>query len=216
MKTKRLISRAKFSEEAGVSRAAVTKACAGALKDAVDGKSIDIDHPSAVAYIKSKRTKKTPPPAKKAKRKAAAKRKASGVPPPPSEPDDEPHYSRDAELQHVLHLTIGELLKQFGTEGQFKAWLDAKKTIAETKIKELKVAEAEGALIPREVVKVHIFGAMEASNLRILTDTPKTLTRRLYSLAKSGAPMEEGEALARKLLADQLKNVATTARRILK
>ena len=216
MPIKRLISRAEFSRQAGVSRVAVTKACTGALKDAVDGKSIDIDHPSAIEYIKSKRTKKTKTPAKKAKPAATPKKKIAPKKTVPSEPDDEPHYSRDKDLQHVLHLTIGELLKQFGTEGQFKAWLDAKKTIAETKIKELKVAEAEGALIPREVVKVHIFGAMEASNLRILTDTPKTLTRRLYSLAKSGAPMEEGEALARKLLADQLKNVATTARRILK
>jgi len=49
---KQLESRAKFARRAKVSAAAVTKACNGILKPAVNGKYIDAAHPVAVAYLK--------------------------------------------------------------------------------------------------------------------------------------------------------------------
>lgn len=49
---KQLESRAKFARRAGVSAAAVTKACNSILKPAIDGKYIDAAHPVAVAYLK--------------------------------------------------------------------------------------------------------------------------------------------------------------------
>ena len=49
---KQLESRAKFARRAGVSAAAVTKACSTILKPAVDGKYIDVGHPVAIAYLK--------------------------------------------------------------------------------------------------------------------------------------------------------------------
>ncbi len=60
---KKLVSRAEFARQAGVSAAAVTKACNNILKDAVDGKRIDAAHPSAVSYLEIKLRDQTPPPA---------------------------------------------------------------------------------------------------------------------------------------------------------
>ena len=217
---KRLIKKTEFAEQAGVSRAAVTKACAGALRAAVVGKLIDIDHPDAVAYIRSKQVKKTSTPTKKPRkpRAAAPSKKPISVAAaePPQPPDGGSHFSEDADLRTVLHLTLSELVKRHGTAAQFETWVKAKKTISETRIKDLAIAKAEGELILRELVKTHIFGAMEASNLRLLTDAPKTLSRRLFSMAKAGGTIEEGEELARKLIGDQLKNVTATAKRILR
>lgn len=61
--TKKLVTRTKFAEMAGVSPAAITKAAAGALIAACDGKRIDAAHADAVLYLKNKTATQTPPPA---------------------------------------------------------------------------------------------------------------------------------------------------------
>jgi hypothetical protein len=58
---KKLISRAEFGRLAGVSGAAVTKACSGALKSATEGKRIDVAHPLAVNYLETKARDQTEP-----------------------------------------------------------------------------------------------------------------------------------------------------------
>jgi hypothetical protein len=216
-RAQRLISKAEFATEAGVSRAAVTKACVGILKDAVDGGKIDIDHADAKAYILNKRKVKTPkkPAAKKTPKKTPTVKKQKKKKPEPEEPE-EPHYSKDKDIEHVLQMTISELITTYGTDAQFKAWADAKKVLSEIRLKNLKIAEAEGSLIPRDMVRLHIFGAIEAANLRLLADTPKTLARRLYALAKAGESIEEAESLTRSLMGDQLKSLKATATRLLK
>lgn len=61
--TKKLVTRTKFAEMAGVSPAAITKAAAGALIAACEGKRIDAAHADAVLYLKNKTATQTPPPA---------------------------------------------------------------------------------------------------------------------------------------------------------
>lgn len=58
---KKLISRSDFAAKAGVSGAAISKACKGPLLDAVEGKFIDLNHKSAIAYLESKKNGKTTP-----------------------------------------------------------------------------------------------------------------------------------------------------------
>jgi len=60
---KKLISRAEFARQAGVTGAAVTKACNNALKPACDGKRIDVAHTLAVDYLAMKARAQTEPPA---------------------------------------------------------------------------------------------------------------------------------------------------------
>lgn len=56
---KKLVTRTEFAVLAGVSGAAVTKACEKALKPATDGKRIDASHPAALAYIEKIANAKT-------------------------------------------------------------------------------------------------------------------------------------------------------------
>ena len=57
---KELVTRAEFSRRSDVSAASVTKACAGVLKNAVEGKRIDAKHKDAIAYLKKHSKEKAP------------------------------------------------------------------------------------------------------------------------------------------------------------
>jgi hypothetical protein len=201
MKVKRLVSKAEFSTRAGVSRAAVTKACKNSLLAAMSGDKIDLDHEAAKTYLKSRTSKPTVPPTKKAITTKA---------------DTGTHALDEENIQKVLDLTIRDVVDQFGTSAQFLDWLNAKKIIEDIRLKQIKTAKEEGVLIPRDLVKTHIFGAIESSNIRLLSDTPKTLTERLHALVKAGGTKQETQKLITEIVGSQLKNVKVTATRILR
>ncbi len=218
--TKRLISRADFSKQAGVSRPAVTKACAGALKAAVVGKSIDIDHPDAVAYIKSKHGKKTKPPAKKP-RKAAAKPKKKPVKTvtasePPEEDDERSHFSEDDDIRDVLHLTLGEIVQRHGTCTQFKAWIDAKKTIVDVQTRVVKLAVLEKTLVSRDLIKVGVIDPIDAAHRKLLTDGAKTIARRVTAMNSGGRPLEDCEDFVKDQIASFIRPMKAKVARSLK
>ena len=58
-RAKRLISKAAAAKKAGVSRAAMTKACAGPLKPALVGDQVDIDAPAFRQYVQNRQSKPT-------------------------------------------------------------------------------------------------------------------------------------------------------------
>lgn len=45
------VTRAELARRAGVSRAAITKACRGPLREAVASNGVALDHPAVVAYL---------------------------------------------------------------------------------------------------------------------------------------------------------------------
>lgn len=115
-----------------------------------------------------------------------------------------------------LGLLLRPLVARFGTERGFRDWLLSLKDIETITGKQLENARTQGFLIPRDFVKTHVFGAIEGTNRRLLSDTPKTLCRELYALAKSGAPLEDAERMARKLLGKQLETVKSRVVRALR
>ena len=149
----RLVSRAELARIAGVSRATVTELCKqGSLVDAVEGKHVDLDHPAARAYLE---------------RRGVSPEDVSSL------ANFGEGSSEDlAELASIL----SPLTERFGTEPAFKEWLDALKKIEEIREKRLKNEALEGELISRELVKTHVFGAIESSNRRLLSATPQTIT----------------------------------------
>ena len=189
----RLVSRAELARIAGVSRATVTELCKqGSLVDAVEGKHVDLDHPAARAYLE---------------RRGVSPEDISSL------ANFGEGSSEDlAELASIL----SPLTERFGTEPAFKEWLDALKKIEEIREKRLKNEALEGELISRELVKTHVFGAIESSNRRLLSDTPKTIARRLYAAAKADEPVEEAEKVVRELISSQLRPVKDTAARVLR
>ena len=229
----RLVTRSELARVAGVSPAAITKACKGGLLAACVGKRVDLDHPSVVEYLEKKGVTPTLAPNAGAKssptrpRRRPAKVESGG-------PSREPPKARprraasspptvDAEaadaaepIESFVDMTLRELTDRFGTETAFKDWLDARKKIADTREKELRNEETDGRLIERELVKTHVFGAIEAGNRRLLGDSPKTIARRLYALAKAGAAVEEAEKVVREIISSQLRPVAEDAARVLR
>lgn len=218
---RRLYTRADFARLAGVSGAAVTKACKGQLAPASVAKRIDVDHPAAVAYLEGHGV--SPPVAIHARPEPFAAesplrdrgdlrdaRPSRGAPDQPLDASSEP------DIESLADLTLRELIERYGTETQFKDWLDALKKIEDIREKRLKNEETEGRLIERELVKTHVFGAIEASNRRLLGDAPKTIARRVYAQAKSGTTLEEAESTVREIISSQLRPVKATAARVLR
>lgn len=232
-----LLSKAEFARLLGVSKPAVSKKLRGPLGAALVGSSIDAAHPAAAEEL-SKRGKKlpaarAPTKAPKARRRTAGPMtrpaaRASRAAPAPTEEGRElprPQLSEKldpvtqldaAEDERYADLTIREIADRWGTFHGFAAFLDAKKTIAETKKLELANAEKRGEVISRDMVRQHVFGNIEAVNKRLLGDAPRTIARRLYAMAKSGAPSEEAERTVRELISSQLKPVKATAARVLR
>lgn len=212
----RPISRAELARTKGVSGAAITKACKTKLADAcLPGGRIDLDHPAVQAYLGSAVAIDAPtPPEQPSKTKpelrAARARQPRREQPTPAAP------SAGADEKPLEELTVREVAERFGTTQAFKDYLDALKKVVDIREKDLKNDETEGRLIERELVKTHVFGAIEAANRRLLTDAPKTVSRRIYALAKSGATLEEAEKTVREILSSTIAPVKATASRVLR
>lgn len=225
----RLESRAAFGRLAGVSAMAISKACkpGKALELACVGPRIDLDHPAAAAYLAGKgqtptadrpavpkQAKSTPvaptPPSRRQAARASAP--ADARPLAPESPSD-----LDAvDIASLAHLSLDELTRRYGTELRLKDWLDARKKIEDVREKELKNAETQGLLIERDLVSTHLFGAFEALHLRLLSDSPKTIARRLYAACGSNVSIEEAESLVRELISAQLRPLKTEIARKLR
>ena len=224
----RVVSKAELARLAGVSKAAVTKAAASFLKPALVGKRIDVDHPAAAAWLQKKLNPPTSKPPKKPKKapskpkskKTPAAKKTPTKPKAPTESEEPPELppvelQDDATVKSYGEMKLKDLVAKFGTGAQFKEWTLAKKNLESIRALQVKNEEKEGALISRDLVKTHLFGAIENTNLRLLTDTPKTLSKRIASHVKAGGTLEEAEEIIRKVLSTQLKGVKALAQRAL-
>lgn len=206
-----LYSRAQIARDKGVSAAAVTKWCKGAGKPACVGKRVDRDHPAARKYLGLPDAEPT--------EVVKPGKKSPVAPPARRRPQPEEQAPQDVtleDIQEYADMSLDELTKKFGHAVVFKDWLDSRKKISDIREKDLKNAETEGRLISLALVKTHVFGAIESSNRRLLGDSPKTIARRLFAMARSGATIEDGEKVVREVISSQLKTVKTTAARVLR
>ena len=183
----RLIGRSKLARIAGVSPAAVTKACKTQLADACHGKRLDLDHPSVRQYLEK-----------------------HGVPLTVLRPEGAP------DVGQLVSWTLGDIVDRFGTLQGFVDYVDVRKKIGETRKIELANDEKHRTLISRELVRTHVFGFIDATNRRLLNDTPRAIAMRLYAMAKAGAPKEDVEGLVRDQISSQLRALRDHASKILR
>jgi hypothetical protein len=230
----RLITRAEFARRCDVSKAAITKACGKQLKAACVADRLDINHEAVRAYMASKgitlahatgaptkapkrRAKPPPPPTQAAKRRdkpgtkpTAPRRKADDAP----EPELELGSTEDLE---ALAAPLRQIVdSRFGTDEQFRRWLDALESIEKIIGQRLKNEETQGRLISRELVRTHVFGFIERVFRQLLGDAPKTIAARLEAVAKAGQPVEVMERTVHEIVSSQLKPLKATASRVLK
>ena len=198
---------------AGVSRQAITESCKeGLLKPAVsDNNRVDINHPAAATYLttKGKTLNK-----KAAKKKSTAKKVAEETV-DLDEPVFCPLYEIPKDIMRFRRLTLEDIYRRFGTETRFIDLLNAVKKITDTKEKDLKNAKEQGMLIPKDLVRKHVLGIIEASNARLLNDTPRTAASKLWRLFESGGTVQDAEEELKKLISSQIKSNKDKARNLL-
>jgi hypothetical protein len=130
----------------------------------------------------------------------------------PEPPDDE---GSDEDLEQLAR-RIRPIVDRFGSMHGLKDWLFALKTIEEIRAKRLDNDETEGSLIRRDFVRTHVFGAIEAANIRLVNDAPQTIARRIYAAAKAEQAVEEAEIVVHEIISSHLKPVKATAARNLR
>lgn len=217
--TKKLVSRAEFARRAGVSGAAVTKACDSILKDALEGKRIDLAHPLAASYIESKAKKQTQVVTEEPKKKpharghvVAKEAKKTGAP-------QEAEWGGIDGSQHISSLldnTLREILDEFGTDIRFVDWLSAAQKIEVINEKRLKNAQTEGHLITRDLVKRGVIDTFNAAHLRLMKDGAKSIAAGVISKHAGGAELSEVEAYVSDILGSFIKPVKGKIARVLK
>jgi hypothetical protein len=228
----RTFSRSEFARLAGVSPMAITKACRKALAPACERDRIRGNHPAAAAYLAAKgralpATDGAPTASPAATRKqrgrpttlrpAPRKGRATTTTRRPKQADPEPGQPRAeaTELEAFARL-LRPLADRYGTARGFRDWLLALKDLEAIRAKMLENEETEGRLISRELVKTHVLGAVEAANRRLLTDSPKTIARRLYAACNGKVPVEDAEQMVREAISSQLRPAHQTAARLLR
>jgi hypothetical protein len=222
----RLESKAELARLAGVSKQAVTKACRKKLAAACRADRIDLDHPAVRKFISGGSRQRA---VSDRARTAATERRdpAPAVPTPQPKPVKKsparPTASRlkEGEIGSTADLdAYAALLKpltdRFGTVRNFRDWLLALKDIEVVRQKRLSNEETEGRLISRDLVKTHVLGTFEAAFRRLLNDVPKTGARRIYSAAKAGDAVEEGERILLEVMSSHLSPLKTAAARLLR
>jgi hypothetical protein len=200
----RLVSRADLSRLAGVSRMAITKACAKALAGACHGDRIDLDDEAVRKYLE-KHGKADAAPTTPAEAKGKRPRKATPSRPP--KPDENGYSSELADF------TLHEIVQLYGTIRSYKDLLEANEKRERALKNHLDNEQRRGELIERELVQKHIVGLVDATNRRLLGDAAKTIASRLYAMARGGSAIEDGERAVREIIASQ---IAPTKRKVVK
>ena len=204
---------------AGVSAAAVTKACSAGLAPATEGKRIDANHAAAVAYL-DRRAPGKPAPKKRDGRKKAVpharghvvrneKRKRAPVWEPTGDgeiPDN---------IQDFVDMTLREIIGRFGTETRFGDWLKATKQIEDIAAARIKNAASAGELVSRHLVKIGIIDPINSAHVRLLRDGSKTIAQRSTAMVKAGATPVEIEAFVEDQIASFIRPVKAKVRRAL-
>jgi len=210
-----LVSKAELARMAGISRAAVSQACGkkGKLSAACVADRVDLSHPAVAKYMAGRGPVPEPEPKlSPASRGRARPSDAMPPEPPPAPPDAEAIKA----IEGYGHLTLNELVDRFGTDRKFRDWLDATKKIEDIRKARLSNDVTEGTLIARALVEMHVFGAIEAGNRKLLQDFPQTATKLLYESARGDIPIEDAEAKLRNLVSKQLKPVSADVERALR
>jgi hypothetical protein len=221
---------AEFARRAGVHRSSVTRLVASKLSVALlaDGR-LDAAHPAVAAWARSHGIKPaallsrlagsddaptgTAPPAARAPRAPTGRRPKSPEGSPPAQPDrpaaDAIGLDGDpltaANIERYADMTLRQVSAQFGNLRAFADEADVLKKIEDTRRLYLQNEESEGELISRELVRGHVFSWLDGLARKLLRDSAKTIVRRVYAMAKSGADIEAAEAVARDNMSAQIQ-----------
>ena len=185
-----LVSKTALAQKCGVNAKTITRSMqTGILRKAMVGNRIDLTHEATQRFIE-----------KHAKEEQVAPEVTAGKVDMSLIPED---------IRKLGNKTLVELVDIFGTDLRFKDWLAAVKSIEEIHGKRLSNEKTKGEVIDRAFVKTHILGYIDASNLRLLNDSPRTIVAKCIEMYESGEIRADIETAIMQVISKQIKNVKT-------
>ena len=194
-----LVTQAEYAAMCGVEPWRIASAVNYAIPDAIDGSSVDILHPIAVAFMQA-----GAPTATKWRELVRARGGRARLDHPDGMDVDWKPSEVPDDISIVLDKTLRYILTKFGSVEQFNTWLKTVKDAELIKEKQIKNAVSCGELIHREYVRVHMFGAIAETITRLLTDSPRTIASRSKELVESGADLEDVETLVEEIMSGHI------------
>lgn len=207
---------------AGVSPAAITKACKGELAPACRADRVDAEHEAARAYLARKgKTDGAPTSPPKPARPAPADPTPSKKPgkSPRSKltaPGPKTRRKVTAETVDELERDLAPFVEKWGTVRDVRDQLLAIKDIQTIRGKRLQNDETEGRLVSWDLVTTSLLGLIDATFRRLLGDAAKTISREMYAMRKAELPVEDAERKAREILSSHLAALKANAARLLR
>lgn len=217
----RLYPAARIAEACGISRQGLNKFCREKCPDARHGNKIDINDPIMRAYMESKNAdvskqllpadERTDPqattPVSQRESKLSISRRGSGA----ANHQKKLTATQNKTVEQVDisdhgNLTLNELVSYFGSDENYRGWLQAKKTQVEIVEREIKVQEKTGEVVKREAMKKSAFGFLEEMNSRLLVDSAVTIATKIYAHCESGDSIEEATKTVREEISKSIKN----------
>lgn len=193
--SEQLTTKASFARLAGVSAAAITKACKTILAPAMVGKRIDMNHKAAKTYLSGsesnqRQTIEILDPGEKKPHvrghSAARELKKRGT-------DTDNAFTVPENIQAFADMSLRDVIAQFGTDVRFLDWLRATKEIEMINERRIKNAKAAGELVHRDLVKAGVIDPVDAALMKLLTDGSKTITRRATAMHDAGRDLKDIE-----------------------
>ena len=89
----------------------------------------------------------------------AKSRKRDDVSTPVADSPPDSNEGLTSKIEGYADLTLHELIAKFGTDVQFRIWLESPTIIENVREKRLKNEDLEGSLISRELVRTRVFTA---------------------------------------------------------
>lgn len=179
--------------------------------DAISGDLIDVSHPLVEEWLRMRAekdpySKPGPPPPKKPP--FFKEQKFHKPPPPQPEPPAEKTTRRveipsqpeahtynvvhevgaikPSDIEQYEHMTVRQMVAQFGTVDGFKRYLESLRIISDLKKKDLETDVKRGVLIERDYVKGVLLPLYEVAFKRLTSDVPAALTSEVIALVESG------------------------------
>jgi hypothetical protein len=125
----------------------------------------------------------------------------------PSGGDHIPNRDMEVNVETYLDLTLREITEQYGTDQNFRTFLEARLKIEDIKTREMKNKITSGEYIPRALVAKHVFPFIDQSFRRLVEDLPGPLGRQIRSKVMAEMDDEEIEKFIREQIGKCLRGV---------
>ena len=204
MTDQHIMTQVAFARRAGCDPSTIHKLLHNRLKKAVVENKIDANHPAAVRYLEEREEKQ-----KAGKTGNTRIKDTLG---------DQKAWRVPEDMEAFAHMTLEQIVMEYGTDTRFKEWLGAVKTIDAIEKVRLDNEQTKKNLVKWDLVSDHIIGTFDAAHLELLQNGTTKLAFTLDGLSKSGANLAELEDEASKIIGNILSTykdkLARTLRKI--